>query len=598
MSDTETNPKPTLPSKRLRHSSSESDKAQQSPTKKQYIPSPCDEYTRPPRISFGVELEFLIPSFPQSVGPDGCIKDLAPIEEEKMDVLDVVHVHLKSLGLRARKIYSEDHDDPGLRPKPAQSDWCISADASVEECMEGGAVTGHYKWGSVEISSPAVYAFDQAFELLSAVIRLLTTKLRARVNQTCGLHVHVGNGPHHMDMAALRNYAALLWASEPVLSTLHCPSRSIAIHSRSIRRYTSSKLSEGLGAIDALRDAADGKRWAPRYCGRARKLGEAPVASRQTFRERIEAIQQDQQGTSLEPDWESDDSDWECESSNPFFRPEKLKTQRTIDPIPNKDMLMSADHDHLDNESTARKLPPQLGFPKPAPSEPVSTPDSTARSFMEEGRHKENQMDIRDIITNEALKSRYGPLEILDVGNIPRGWKLAWPGVKEFLACDVGVHQLAYLMKTPYGVGNCVGSNWEGLEKDNLHPGPGKRKGHLTVESRSAGGSLDAEWVPTWAKIQCRLLEWARDAEPSTLMKVVGKLTKDDQSGDTCTYDVLDFLRDLGMYTEVHVCKQRLERAEEAWFECMLLEEPQEESDESITDENSAMAESSSAASE
>ncbi|KAF4974359.1 hypothetical protein FDECE_18672, partial [Fusarium decemcellulare] len=155
--------------------------------------------------------------------------------------------------------------------------------------------------------------------------------------------------------------------------------------------------------MDARRDAADGKRWAPRYCGRARKLGEAPVASRQTFRERIEAIRQDEQGPSFEPDWESDDSDWECESSNPFFRPQKLKRQRTIDPIPNKDMLMSADHDHLDNESTARKLPPQLGFPIPGPSEPVSTPDSTARSFMEKGRHKKNQMDIRDIITNEAL---------------------------------------------------------------------------------------------------------------------------------------------------------------------------------------------------
>lgn len=46
------------------------------------------------------------------------------------------------------------------------------------------------------------------------------------------------------------------------------------------------------------------------------------------------------------------------------------------------------------------------------------------------------------------------------------------------------------------------------------------------------------------------MLEWARDAEPSQLMRFIGKLSRDDVSRE-CTYDVLDFLRDLGVYTEL-----------------------------------------------
>ncbi|KAG7421037.1 hypothetical protein Forpe1208_v001255 [Fusarium oxysporum f. sp. rapae] len=66
------------------------------------------------------------------------------------------------------------------------------------------------------------------------------------------------------------------------------------------------------------------------------------------------------------------------------------------------------------------------------------------------------------------------------------------------------------------------------------------------------------------------MLEWARDADPSQLMRVIGKLSRDDVSRE-CTYDVLDFLRDLGMYAELKHCQERLLRAEKAWFECTML---------------------------
>ncbi|KAF4334876.1 hypothetical protein FBEOM_11285 [Fusarium beomiforme] len=94
---------------------------------------------------------------------------------------------------------------------------------------------------------------------------------------------------------------------------------------------------------------------------------------------------------------------------------------------------------------------------------------------------------------------------------------------------------------------------------------------HGTIESRLAGGSLDADWIVTWIKIQCRMLEWARDAEPSQSMRVLRILSRDNVSHE-CTYDALDFLKDIGLYTELKHCQERLLRAEEAWFECTILD--------------------------
>ncbi|RKK76504.1 hypothetical protein Focb16_v000759 [Fusarium oxysporum f. sp. cubense] len=94
----------------------------------------------------------------------------------------------------------------------------------------------------------------------------------------------------------------------------------------------------------------------------------------------------------------------------------------------------------------------------------------------------------------------------------------------------------------------CYSYNWKGQLMGEIPPLIGKET-HGTVESRLAAGSLDAEWIVTWIKIQCRMLEWARDAEPSQLMRVIGKLSRDVSREST--YDALDFLRDLGVYTEL-----------------------------------------------
>lgn len=111
------------------------------------------------------------------------------------------------------------------------------------------------------------------------------------------------------------------------------------------------------------------------------------------------------------------------------------------------------------------------------------------------------------------------------------------------------MHQAAHLMCDNTTLEKCYSYNWKGQLMGEIPPLI-RKETHGTVESQLAAGSLYAEWIVTWIKIQCRMLEWARDAEPSQLMRFIGKLSRDNVSREY-TYDILNFLRDLGVYTEL-----------------------------------------------
>ncbi|KAJ4130705.1 hypothetical protein NW768_006243 [Fusarium equiseti] len=499
-----------------------------------------DNHTRPPRVSFGVELEFLV----------ACIAEDAKDVDEAIPGLPPATRY--SDGCRAVEELLEKHGFITSSEDGHSSEkqlWLVTADHTVTE--ENPLTTQHpccIDWLPVEISSPPMYSCEEAYNLVSSVIRLLTTNLRVRVNPTCGLHVHVGNGPHQLDMRALRNYAALLWASESVLSTLHCPERTFDDRTAmSIRRCRRIKLANGATAEQARHEILKSPRIVPRYISRARHLGEHPVALHGDLCKLLHSDDEDPMSLVLE--YDGDDSDWEKEESEPFYRPKRSQEARreTLDRLRNMELCSEERGALLDNETTRRELPPQIDFPDFKMKKDSQTTGRTP------------------LLDNERTKVKgYKPAELGD--------NTTWTGITELLACDVGAHQIAYLMTEGDGSKNYKyhSTNWTGQSANELFP-LRKRDTHPTIESRLASGSLDAEWVVTWIKIQCRMLEWARDADPAQFMSVLCKLSDDDHS-EECTYDVLDFLRDIGMYTELKHCQERLQRADEAWHECMLLE--------------------------
>ncbi|KAG5746236.1 hypothetical protein H9Q70_011074 [Fusarium xylarioides] len=524
-----------------------------------------DNYTRPPRVSFGFELEFLVAVNPREVEADDSIPGLAAATGRHHGITAVLEL-LRDHGFSARTV---EENSVANKSETKEYPWIVTTDGSVSEFGTEWK-NNAYVWDVVEIASPPMYACDEAYRLASVVVRLLTNNLRLRVNTSCGLHVHVGNGPHQMDMHASRNYAALQWASDPVLSTLHSPARSFARYSKSIRRFTGVELSGNVTA-DMARREVTGLNFIPRYISRARKLGEDPIASNVALIERIrEAHQKEDDGIFLEPECESDGSDYECEDGRPFDRPRKAKgVRREARYMPYAEYFINEDKaKRLDDESNRarRDLPPQLDFP--ASQSITSCRSSEGVPLLDEQRKKMKAVSRQADIQSPVYEMNHDKGD--DDDDSLKASKVAWRGVTELLACDVGVHQVAHLMCDYTTLEKYYSYNWKGQLMDEIAPLVGKET-HGTVESRLAAGSLDAEWIVTWIKIQCRMLEWARDADPSQLMRVIGKLSQDDVSRE-CTYDVLDFLRDLGMYTELKHCQERLLRAEEAWFECTMLQ--------------------------
>ncbi|KAF5674076.1 hypothetical protein FHETE_3136 [Fusarium heterosporum] len=526
-------------------------------------PRQRDRYTRPPRPSFGVEIEFLMPLWPGKEFADD-IPGVAPMTNYTSGQEAVIAL------LRDRGICAEE---PGDNSKSTgRQPWIVHSDITVNE--DGGRVEDPmFIWQSVEIASPPMYACDEANELVSAIIRLITTKLRARVNTSCGLHVHVGNGPHPLDLRALRNYSALLWASEPVLSTLQCPTRSFTHWARSIRRCDGVALTAGVTADMARGAVQPESGFVARYLSRARYLGQRPVAPRAPLRRHIRQIEAEEHGGhgNLDPECESDDSDFEAKGSKPFKRPRKPKGIRrdlSIIPPVEADMGQEACDELLDSESIRRELPPQIVFPALDLTRFRTSSDTAP--LLDKNRTKRKGASYEEVKDMQLDRYCIAELEGHQGGNSHT--KLTWNGVAELMACDYGAHQVAYLMT------DCVGfkgysSNWAGQLGRHLLRNPQKTGSYKpTVESRLGGGSLDAEWIVIWIKIQCRMLEWARDAEPARFMATIGKLSRNDHSKE-CTYDVLDLLRDLGMYTEIRYCRERLTRCEEAWFECMMMEQ-------------------------
>ncbi|RBQ67008.1 hypothetical protein FVER14953_01307 [Fusarium verticillioides] len=524
-----------------------------------------DNYIRPPRVSFGFELEFLVAVNPREVEADDSIPGLAPATGHHDGVTAVLEL------LRDHEFCAMTVQENSVAHTSERKEypWIVTTDGSVSE--PGTEWKNEvYTWDAVEIASPPMYACDEAYQLVSVVVRLLTDNLRVRVNTTCGFHVHVRNGPHQMDMHGSRNYAALKWASDPVLSTLHFPARSFARYSKSIRRFTGVELSRNMTA-DMARREVNGLNFIPRYISRARKLGEDPIASNVAMIGHIrEAHENEDDGILPEPECESDGSDYEREDGRPFDRPRKAKGVRREAPdmYHVSNFISEGKAKRLDDESNSTRgdLPPQLDFP--ASQSITSRRSSQGMPLLDEQRKKRKAVSRQAEIQSAVYETDYDEGDGDD--DLLKASKVAWRGVTELLACDVGVHQVAHLMCNNITEEKYYSYKWKGQLTYEIAPLVGKET-HGTVESRLVTGSLDAEWIVTWIKIQCRMLEWARDADPSQLMRVIGKLSQDDVSRE-CTYDVLDFLRDLGMYTELKHCQERLLRAEEAWFECTMLQ--------------------------
>ncbi|KAI0483048.1 hypothetical protein GGR56DRAFT_686205 [Xylariaceae sp. FL0804] len=209
------------------------------------------------RLSYGIELEFLVAYLPSSApDPDASMAKALPplLRIDAPSTFEAEH--------RARLHIREALDDLGLRVSHPQVRslgfehlvahrretlccWDVGTDLSVRDraCNNGTTGAGGYMWAGVELRSPASWDEPRAYDEVRQVLHALRGRYRLRVNPTCGFHVHVGIGQALFDGRTIGRAAAFLWAADPLLSRLHAPWRRVAEHSASVR--LDSKLAVG-----------------------------------------------------------------------------------------------------------------------------------------------------------------------------------------------------------------------------------------------------------------------------------------------------------------------------------------------------------------
>ncbi|KAJ9132002.1 hypothetical protein NKR23_g11509 [Pleurostoma richardsiae] len=194
-------------------------------------------------VSFGIELEFLMafvqgPAKPDPESDPTGLPELLRTAAGRSPT-DAVPFALREF-LVAKGIPCADWNFAADQcfPDPGFEAWNIGDDPTVNE---NNGFRG-YLWCPVEIRSPALWASSEAFAHINRVVDLLVRNFRIRVNESTGLHVHVGTGWNRMDDQTLRRLSALCWAADSVLSYIHPPCRNRNDWCASIREQSNLAL--------------------------------------------------------------------------------------------------------------------------------------------------------------------------------------------------------------------------------------------------------------------------------------------------------------------------------------------------------------------
>jgi hypothetical protein len=115
--------------------------------------------------------------------------------------------------------------------------WQVDCDTSIIPPL----IPNEYSWAGVEVTTPVLWFCEESLVAVTKVCELLKKTYCVDVNESTGLHVHVGNGNDNggaFRFNTIRNLYALLWAFEPQLDRLHPAHRQDVFHAESFRGNT------------------------------------------------------------------------------------------------------------------------------------------------------------------------------------------------------------------------------------------------------------------------------------------------------------------------------------------------------------------------
>jgi len=163
-------------------------------------------------LTFGLELEFIVRYDPSKYEAALGFRKWDPRtrRETKFEIILRDHIikELKGIGIPICE----------RREKPTIQKWVITSDESIDCDNEPNCV-------GIEIKSSAYNLSEAALTQVEAAIKSLNDKFDIFVNESCGLHVHVGNQRKGFQLQTLKNFCMLTTIFERQLNSLHPPDR-------------------------------------------------------------------------------------------------------------------------------------------------------------------------------------------------------------------------------------------------------------------------------------------------------------------------------------------------------------------------------------
>lgn len=201
----------------------------------------------PLRLTFGVELEFIVLYDPE-VYQDALLDARgtiwpAPTLHHKFGVL--VRKHMIRL-LNENGFPTNEYPDVDF------SKWTVATDGTV------APVDKSANWYAIELKTPVLDISRQALKQVEKVVELLVSRFKLYVNESCGLHVHVGNEDRGFPLRTIKNFCSLISIFEHQLDSLHSPDRLKSPYAKATRTVYSSvaTATDKLLLIDSL-DSVD-----------------------------------------------------------------------------------------------------------------------------------------------------------------------------------------------------------------------------------------------------------------------------------------------------------------------------------------------------
>ncbi|XDG06245.1 hypothetical protein ABKA04_005860 [Annulohypoxylon sp. FPYF3050] len=342
-------------------------------------------------------------------------------------------------------------------------------------------------------------------------------------NQTCGFHVHVGDGPELMPLEHTRRVAGLLWAADPLLACVHPPHRRNNYYCQSIRER--SNLAHG-------RKAAEKDQWELNlgccnvYIGGEMRVGESPISWREKHHKKGHLIAYGK--TRKEGHFE------------PFFMqdPDDYSKFNDDDVLPLQQFRIVSD-ETLQIDTRVERYVVSKGKWDAIPDTPyVSTLDRKTPRF---------EYPTYDPIDKNGGFTSLQPKAAKDIG-VFAGIIPLYSGLTSCV-----IEWLLRASDRP----NYSFSPYSCFIIEDRETRPG------TIEFREAAGTVDGEWAETWARICVGLTQFAIHAPVEEYLSVLVNINRAACGG--APYDVLDLLDEAGLFAEAVVVERRLMKNKEEW---------------------------------